>query len=71
MFRLKNIQTEVIFITRRDNSEKRDKRFEDDIYLLFNLSPVLEREFKVNKCCELINKISALQNMPFAIAFYN
>lgn len=60
MFRLKNIQTKVIFTSRRANSEKSNKSFEDDIYLLSNLSPVLEREFRVNKCCELFNKISVL-----------
>jgi len=43
----------------------------EDIYLLFNFSPVLEREVKDNKSCELMNKISTLQNMPFLAAFYN
>lgn len=68
IFRSKNIQAEVSFTGRIDDSEERNKMFEDDIYLLFDFSPVLEREFN---CCELMNKISTLQNMPFLVTFYN
>lgn len=69
MFWSKNIQTEVSFIGRIDDSEERNKMCEDDTYSLFDFSPVLEREFKDNKSCELMNKISTLQNMPFFVAW--
>lgn len=44
--------------------------FQNYIFLQFDFN-LFWKEFKGNKLCELMNKVSILQNMPFLVALYN
>lgn len=54
---------------RIDESKERNTLFED-IYVLFSFSSVLEREFKDQKSCDLMNKISTVEKKCHSLFFF-